>query len=150
MSVSCNIIIKQKAEISSPDQGGVYKWCTKIGFLPSKHFHFTSDHHTLSNVNKIHQCISICHPNYTTDDAGAKPAVIKTFGNEKMQVTVMLTELADSMKLPPCDTELGGVGGRGLRFSALGVSIMSKGWMTKRTNGGSYLLYLLWPSHSLA
>jgi hypothetical protein len=33
--------------------------------------------------------------NYTINDAGAK-SVIKTSGNKKMQVTVMLNELADS------------------------------------------------------
>jgi hypothetical protein len=41
------------------------------------------------------------HSNYTIDDVGAKSDVIKTPGNEKMRVTtyVMLTELADSMKV---------------------------------------------------
>jgi hypothetical protein len=100
MSASCKIFTQQKAEISSPEQGGVYKRSTKIGFLHSIHFHFATDHYTLSNVDEICQCISIFHPNYTTNDADAKPAVIKTLGNEKMQMTVMLTDLADSMKLP--------------------------------------------------
>jgi hypothetical protein len=35
-------------------------------------------------------------PSYITNDVGAK-YVIKTSGNEKKQVTVMLTELGDSM-----------------------------------------------------
>jgi hypothetical protein len=54
------------------------------------------------------QCILICHPvyfdvpsNYTVDDKGVKSVLIKTSGNEKMRVTVMLTVLADGMKLPP-------------------------------------------------
>jgi hypothetical protein len=33
--------------------------------------------------------------NYKTDDVGAKPVVIKTLGNEKMQVTAILTELVE-------------------------------------------------------
>jgi hypothetical protein len=40
--------------------------------------------------------------NYTNNDVAAKSVVIKTSGNEKVQVTVMLTELADSMTLPLC------------------------------------------------
>jgi hypothetical protein len=39
--------------------------------------------------------------NYTDDDTGAKSVLIKTSGNEKMQVTVMLKVLADGTKLPP-------------------------------------------------
>jgi hypothetical protein len=39
--------------------------------------------------------------NYTIDDTGVKSVRIKTSGNEKMRVTVMLMVLADSMKLPP-------------------------------------------------
>jgi hypothetical protein len=38
--------------------------------------------------------------NYTINDAGAKSIFIKTSGYEKMQLTTMLTVLADSMKLP--------------------------------------------------
>jgi hypothetical protein len=33
--------------------------------------------------------------NYTVDDKGVKSVLIKTSGNEKMQVTVMLKVLAD-------------------------------------------------------
>jgi hypothetical protein len=39
--------------------------------------------------------------NYTVDDIGAKSVLIKTLGNEKMQVTVMLMVLADGIKLLP-------------------------------------------------
>jgi hypothetical protein len=42
--------------------------------------------------------------NYTVDGTGAKSVLIKTSGNEKMRVTVMLTVLADGIKLPPYDT----------------------------------------------
>jgi hypothetical protein len=39
--------------------------------------------------------------NYTVDDKGVKSVLIKTSGNEKMGLTVMLTVLADGKKLPP-------------------------------------------------
>jgi hypothetical protein len=39
--------------------------------------------------------------NYAIDDSAAKSVVIKTSHTENMQVTVMLTELVDNIKLPP-------------------------------------------------
>lgn len=39
--------------------------------------------------------------NYTVDIVGTKTVSVKTTGNEKMRVTVMLTVLADGRKLPP-------------------------------------------------
>jgi hypothetical protein len=42
---------------------------------------------------------------YIISDVGTKSVAIKTVGNEKMQVIVILTELVDSMKLPPYDIE---------------------------------------------
>jgi hypothetical protein len=38
--------------------------------------------------------------NYSMGDVGAKSVVINILGIEKMQVTVVLTKMADSMK--PC------------------------------------------------
>jgi hypothetical protein len=37
---------------------------------------------------------------YTVDDVSAKSVVLETSSSEKMQFTVMLTELAVSMKVP--------------------------------------------------
>jgi hypothetical protein len=39
--------------------------------------------------------------NCTVDKTGVKSLLIKTSGNEKMRVTVMLMVLADDTKLPP-------------------------------------------------
>jgi hypothetical protein len=39
--------------------------------------------------------------NYSIEDAGAKSVLIRTMGNVKMQVIVMLLELADSMEPSP-------------------------------------------------
>jgi hypothetical protein len=39
--------------------------------------------------------------NYTIDETGVKSILIKTSGNERMLVTVMLMVLADGTKLPP-------------------------------------------------
>jgi hypothetical protein len=56
------------------------------------------------NVNKMpayfHKPYS-----YTTYNAGAKSAAIKTSGMEKIIVTIMLTELAGSMELSPYATQ---------------------------------------------
>jgi hypothetical protein len=40
--------------------------------------------------------------NYTVSDIRAKSLTIKTLGNGKVQVTVMLALLVDSSQLPPC------------------------------------------------
>jgi hypothetical protein len=40
--------------------------------------------------------------NYTVSDVGSKSFVIKMRGSEKIQVTVMVTELAGSTELLPC------------------------------------------------
>jgi hypothetical protein len=45
------------------------------------------------------KCQCIATSNYTIHDAGAKSGIIKTSGYEKMQVNIMLTVLADRMKL---------------------------------------------------
>jgi hypothetical protein len=40
--------------------------------------------------------------NYTVNDAGSESVIIKMRGSEKIQVTIMVTELAGGTELLPC------------------------------------------------
>jgi hypothetical protein len=62
--------------------------------------------------------------NYTVGDKDVKSVLIKTSGNEKMRVTVMLTVLADGTKLLPS------VMPREQLPIGLIVRCQSDGWMT--------------------
>jgi hypothetical protein len=73
-------------------------------------------------------------PNYTVDDKGVK-SVIKTSGNEMMRVTVMLTVLADSTKLPPYVIHNRKTTPKEQLPIGLIVRCRSNGWMTNELMG---------------
>jgi hypothetical protein len=71
--------------------------------------------------------------NYTIDDAGAI-FVINTSDSEKMSVTVVVTELADSTKLDNVILNQKPFSEEQLPIRPI-IKFQSTGWMTKRNEG---------------
>lgn len=104
MSVSRSTITQWQAEILSPTEGNVYKWCWGTDFLHSENLRFARTYHHTFEILLISTNVFWYTTNYTFGYGCAKYVVIQTSGSEKMQVT-NVDQVGRQHKTTMCDCE---------------------------------------------